>query len=71
MGGYVVLLIAPVIVSVLIAAGAVVINGLRQPRIDARLTLLEARGSGSGAGEMPRCAAQLDGVVAPPLLRRS
>ena len=43
MGRYVILLIAPVIVGVLIAAGVVVINGLRQRRIDARRALLEIR----------------------------
>ena len=43
MGRYVILLIVPVIIGVLIAAGVVVINGLRQHRIDARRTLLEAR----------------------------
>ena len=42
MGRYVILIIAPVIIGVLIAAGVVVINGLRQRRIDARSTLLEA-----------------------------
>ncbi len=42
MGRFVILLIAPVIIGVLIAAGFVVINGLRQRRIDARRTLLEA-----------------------------
>jgi 4-hydroxybenzoate polyprenyltransferase len=46
MGRYVVLLIAPVIVGVLIAAGIVVINGLRQRRIDARRTQPEARRPG-------------------------
>jgi 4-hydroxybenzoate polyprenyltransferase len=43
MGRYVFLLIAPVIVGVLIAAGVVVINGLRQRRIDARRPQFEAR----------------------------
>ena len=43
MGRYVVLLIAPVIIGFLIAAGVVVIKGLRWRRIDARRTLLEAR----------------------------
>jgi hypothetical protein len=43
MGRYVILLIAPVIVGVLLATGAVVISGLRERRIDARRTLLEAR----------------------------
>ena len=42
MGRYVVLLIAPVLIGLLIAAGVVVINGLRQRRTDARRTLLEA-----------------------------
>ena len=43
MGRYVILLIVPIVIGVLIAAGVVVINGLRQRRIDARRTLLEAR----------------------------
>jgi hypothetical protein len=43
MGRYVILLIVPVIIGVLIAAGVVVLDGLRQRRIDARRTLLEAR----------------------------
>ncbi len=43
MGRYVILLIVPVIIGVLIAAGVVVIGGLRQRRIDARRTSLEAR----------------------------
>ena len=52
MGRYVILLIAPVIIGVLIAAGVVVVSGLRQRSIDnglrlrrmeARRTLLEAR----------------------------
>jgi hypothetical protein len=43
MGRYVFLLVAPVIVGVLIAAGALVIDGLRQRRIDARRVQLEAR----------------------------
>jgi hypothetical protein len=43
MDRYVTLLIAPVIVGVLIAAGALVIDGLRQRRIDARRVQLEAR----------------------------
>jgi hypothetical protein len=43
MGRYVILLIVPVIVGVLIATGALVINGLRQRHIDARRALLEAR----------------------------
>ena len=42
MGRFVLLLIAPVIIGVLIAAGVVVVNGLRQRRIDARRTLLDA-----------------------------
>jgi hypothetical protein len=42
MGRYVFLLIVPIIIGVLIAAAAVVINGLRERRIDARLALLEA-----------------------------
>jgi hypothetical protein len=42
MGRYVILLIVPVIIGVLIAAGVVVISGLRQRRIDARRTSLEA-----------------------------
>jgi hypothetical protein len=43
MGRYVILLIVPIIIGALIAAGVVVINGLRQRRIDARRTLFEAR----------------------------
>ena len=43
MGRYVILLIAPIIIGVLIAAGVVVINRLRQRRFDARRTLREAR----------------------------
>jgi hypothetical protein len=43
MGRYVILLFAPVIVGVLIAAGVVVINGLHQRRFDARRALLETR----------------------------
>jgi len=43
MGRYVILLVVPVIIGVLIAAGVVVMSGLRQRRIDARRTLLEAR----------------------------
>ena len=43
MGRYVFLLVAPVIVGVLIAAGALAIDGLRQRRIDARRVQLEAR----------------------------
>jgi type II secretory pathway pseudopilin PulG len=52
MGRYVILLIAPVIIGVLIAAGVVAFsglrrrsidNGLRQRRIEARRTLLEVR----------------------------
>jgi hypothetical protein len=42
MGRYVFLLIVPIIIGVLIAAAVVVINGLRERRIDARLALLEA-----------------------------
>jgi hypothetical protein len=49
MGRYVILLIAPAIVGVLLATGAVVISGLRERRIDARRTLLEAMASGSCA----------------------
>jgi hypothetical protein len=50
MGRYVILLIAPIIVGLLVPAGVVVINGLRQRsidnalrqrRIEARRTLLE------------------------------
>jgi hypothetical protein len=43
MGRYVILLIVPIIIGVLIAAGVVLINGLRQHRHDARRELLEAR----------------------------
>jgi len=43
MGRYVILLILPVIAGVLIAAGAILVNALRQHRIDVRRTLLEAR----------------------------
>lgn len=39
MGRYVVLLVAPVIIGVLIAAAVVVVNTLRQRRSDARLQL--------------------------------
>ena len=42
MGQYVVLLIVPVVIGVLIAAVVLVINGLRQRRIDTRRTVLEA-----------------------------
>jgi hypothetical protein len=43
MGRYVILIVVPIIIGVLIAAGVVLFNGLRQRRIDARLALLEAR----------------------------
>jgi hypothetical protein len=43
MGRYVMLLIAPVLIGFLIAAAVVVINGLRQHRIDARHASLDAR----------------------------
>jgi hypothetical protein len=43
MGRYVILLIVPIIIGALIAAGVVVISGLRRRRIDARLGLYEAR----------------------------
>jgi hypothetical protein len=43
MGRYVILLVVPIIIGVLIAAGVVVINAIRQRRIDARRTSLEAR----------------------------
>jgi hypothetical protein len=43
MGRYAILLIVPIIIGVLIAVGVVVISGLRQHRIEARRTLLEAR----------------------------
>lgn len=43
MGEYVLLLVVPVVIGVLIAAGVLVINGLRQHRIDTRRTVLEAR----------------------------
>jgi hypothetical protein len=41
MGRYVILLIAPVVIGVLIAATVVLISGLRARRIDARRTSLE------------------------------
>ena len=53
MGRYVIILIVPIIIGVLVAAGITVINGLRQRRIDAHRTLLEARrpdGALSAAG---------------------
>lgn len=53
MGRYVILLIVPIIIGVLVAVVVTVINGLRQRRIDARRTLLEARrpdGALSSAG---------------------
>ena len=53
MGRYVILLVVPIIIGVLVAAGIAVINGLRQRRIDARRALLEARrpdGALSAAG---------------------
>lgn len=40
MGRYVILLIAPAVIGVLIAATVVLINGLRARRIDARRTTL-------------------------------
>lgn len=43
MGRYVILLVAPIIIGVLIAAALVAINGLRQRHIDERLALLEER----------------------------
>jgi hypothetical protein len=49
MGRYVFLLIVPIVIGVMIAAAVVVINGLRERRIDARLALLEA-GHTEGAG---------------------
>jgi hypothetical protein len=49
MGRYVFLLIVPIVIGVLIAAAVVVIHGLRERRIDARLALLEA-GHTEGAG---------------------
>jgi hypothetical protein len=42
MSRYVILLIVPVMIGILIAAGVVAINTLRQRRIDARLTSLDA-----------------------------
>jgi hypothetical protein len=42
MGRFVILLIVPIVLGVLIAAAVVVIHGLRDRRIDARRTLLEA-----------------------------
>jgi hypothetical protein len=44
MSRYVILLIVPVIIGILIAAGVVAINALRQRRIDARLASLDAAG---------------------------
>ena len=41
MGRYVILLIAPVVIGVLIAATVVLISGLRARRIDTRRTSLE------------------------------
>jgi hypothetical protein len=41
MSRYVILLIVPVIIGVLIAAGVVAINALRQRRIDARIASLD------------------------------
>jgi len=42
MGRYVLLLVVPIVVGVLIAAAVILINGLRQRRIDAGLARLEA-----------------------------
>ena len=42
MSGYVILLIVPVIIGILIAAGVVAISALRQRLIDARLASLDA-----------------------------
>ena len=53
MGRYAIVLIVPIIIGVLVAAGIAVINGLRQRSIDARRALLEARrpdGALSAAG---------------------
>ena len=44
MSRYVILLIVPVIIGILIAAGVVAINALRQRRLDARLASLDATG---------------------------
>jgi hypothetical protein len=59
MGRYVILLIAPVIVGVLIATGAALINGLRQRRIDARRTWLEARRPDPAADSAAREVSEL------------
>ena len=45
MSRYVILLIMPVIIGFLIAAGVVAIHALRQRRIDARLASLDATGA--------------------------
>ncbi len=42
MSGYVILLIVPVFIGILIAAGVVAISALRQRLIDARLASLDA-----------------------------
>ena len=42
MGRYAILLILPIAIGVLIAAAAVIITGLRERRMDARLALLDA-----------------------------
>jgi hypothetical protein len=42
MSGYVILLIVPVIIGILIAAGVVAISALRERLIDARLASLDA-----------------------------
>jgi|RhiMetdeSRZDD1v2_1073273.scaffolds.fasta_scaffold290758_5 type II secretory pathway pseudopilin PulG len=70
MGRYLILLIAPVIIGVLIAAGVVIINGfrqrsidngLRQRRMEARRMLLEARRQ-----DRARPAANSDATEQPP-----
>jgi hypothetical protein len=47
MGRYIVLLIAPIVIGVLIAAAVVLISGLRERRIDARRTSLEMSPDGA------------------------
>jgi hypothetical protein len=42
MGRFVILLIIPIVIGLFIAAAVVVINGLRDRRVDARRALLEA-----------------------------
>ena len=45
MSGYVILLIAPVIIGIVIAAGVVAISALRERLIDSRLASLDATGA--------------------------